>query len=115
MDIDIANYFAGDKIIFTGIAVVVLLGAFLTISLVPLWAPGKRNMYAPDDEGVAGGGADTADQASEAQPGETQPDTQHSETQHSETQLDGAYTADGLHTVSDTDSDAAADKDEDKA
>lgn len=76
-----AEYFAGDKIIFSGIAIVVLLGAFLTVSLVPLWAPGKRNMYIPED--------DTA---------ETESHPQHTAPAH--IQHESGHGADGLHTIS---------------
>lgn len=39
------QFFGGEHFLFTLIAASVLMGAFLTVSLVMLWAPGKRHTW----------------------------------------------------------------------
>lgn len=39
------QYFGGEHLIFTSIAFVVLMGAFLTVSLVMFWAPGSKKTW----------------------------------------------------------------------
>ena len=39
------QYFGGEHFLFTAIAAAVLMGAFLTVSLVMFWAPGRKKTW----------------------------------------------------------------------